>query len=75
MSEWISVEDRRLPVRTFTTGQGWSAQTYVLVVDNKGRMAVAWFTDHSCGKPQVVSGKAIGAVTHWMPLPDPPEFA
>ena len=72
MSEWISVVERKPPTSVFTPGQGQSPQVYVLVCDTKARMAVAWFYGYQNGSVRCVSGKAIGEVTHWMPLPSPP---
>jgi hypothetical protein len=62
------------PVRVFTSGKGWSQKQYVLTVDAKGRMAVAYFERSSTGELNHVSAKPTGAPTHWMFLPDPPSL-
>ena len=63
--EWISVKDR-LP----------KDDEDVLVIDDTGRMAVSCYFFSSYGSwlwenrdDQVL----LGEVTHWMPLPNPPE--
>ena len=56
---WISVEDR-LPEKS----------DYFIVYKNDGRMAVARF--QSRGK-RTHWGKGNCKITHWMPLPEPPE--
>lgn len=47
-------------------------KNYILAVDSKGRMSVAYAYRHSAGMIQWVMAKPIGEVTHWMPLPVPP---
>lgn len=69
---WISVddEDHKPPIRESYRDPA----PYVLACDAKGRMSVAYADKHSVGYVWVMA-KPIGAVTHWMPLPDPPEEA
>ena len=45
---------------------------YLLVVDAKGRMSIAYCYNSSTGEIGWTMAKPIGAVTHWMPLPPPP---
>lgn len=70
LQEWRKVDAVEPPLNQAPV-QSKSA-TYVLVVDAKARMAVAYFYRYSTGELGMVSGKAIGQPTHWMPLPDPP---
>lgn len=67
VQNWISVSyTERLP---FTEND--RHPRFVLAVDGKGRMGVAY-----CRKVGAlhrwVSAKSIGIVTHWMELPEPP---
>jgi len=68
MSDWISVEERLPVAMVFTSGQGWSERIDVLFCDAKGRMSVGYNRDGN-----FTMAKPIGIVTHWMPLPNPPE--
>jgi hypothetical protein len=67
--KWVRVEDR-LPPCARTYGD-LKDKPYVLVVDTKGRTAVAYPVEYSNPKDGVrwVSGKAIGQVVAWMPIP------
>ncbi len=66
MTDWISVEDR-LPEASF---RGLSEP--VLVYGTKGiDLATYWHTE-SVWMPEH-SGAPLDSVTHWMPLPEPPE--
>ncbi len=59
--EWISVEDR-LPE---------DYEKYLLLLDN-GRITIGWY--HEGAMQFVEDGIVIiNIVTHWMPLPEPPE--
>ena len=58
LPKWISVKER-LPVE-----DGISSETEVLAFGEKGRMGVV----HSA-----LVNKRFPGVTHWMPLPEPPE--
>jgi hypothetical protein len=63
MSEWISVKER-LPDNAFD----------VIVCDKSGFRRIAWWND--CKNEWRPEGEGSGPgseVTHWMPLPDPPE--
>ena len=62
MSNWISVEDR-LPKR----------QENVLVASKHGFVCIASLTNnHSNNKFYDGDSLAINSITHWMPLPEPP---
>lgn len=50
-----------------------SKPVYVLVVDGQNRMAVAYLKNLGNHRHKWVSAKPIGIVTHWMPLPMPPQ--
>jgi hypothetical protein len=69
MNEWISIDDR-LPDFLEPWDKRDKPKPYVLAVDAKGRMSVAYrYSNH----PQAwTMAKPIGTVTHWMPLPEPP---
>lgn len=73
MSDWQPIKTTEPPIQTFVVGQGWSEKPYVLVVDAKGRMAVAYFHRYSTGELGMTSAKPIGEPTHWMQLPEPPK--
>ncbi|WP_368043047.1 DUF551 domain-containing protein [uncultured Gemmiger sp.] len=60
MSDWISVKDR-LPKQ----------QTEVLAF-RRGIMYLAWY-DNEIGRWASDEWGILDAVTHWMPLPEPPE--
>jgi hypothetical protein len=68
MSQWISVEDR-LP------------EPWVDVIGYYGRAVVAKFDVVHCYPdpvefdPDAVGWIPLGGVTHWMPLPEPPQSA
>ena len=66
MSEWISVDDR-LPVVEET----WSGE--VLVCVGGKAVTVGWFEDYDGGTWHTDPGRLFdGDVTHWQPLPEPP---
>lgn len=58
MSEWISVKER-LPEES----------TNVLVVHDGGRVTIEWMLSSR----KFLYEEIYGYVTHWMPLPEPPE--
>lgn len=60
-SEWISVEER-LP----------EINTYVLAVTHRGLVISDRVCDYGRGK-EWVSGHSDNPITHWQPLPEPPE--
>lgn len=60
-SEWISVEER-LP----------KINTYVLAVTYRGLVIIDRVCDYGRGK-EWVSGHSDNPITHWQPLPEPPE--
>lgn len=60
MSEWISVKDR-LP-ELFKS---------VLTIDSEGEMFINWLEDEDKEEEYFAYGGE--SVTHWMPLPAPPE--
>lgn len=60
-SEWISVEER-LP----------KINTYVLAVTHRGLVISDRVCDYGRGK-EWVSGHSDNPITHWQPLPEPPE--
>ena len=63
MSEWISVKDR-LPEAT----NGMFLVCYRFMGKYSARMVVAWYG----GKFRDIETRIVD-VTHWMPLPAPPE--
>jgi len=68
LADWISIDDRLPECR-----EAWEtakAKPYVLAVDAKGRMTVAYRSGQH--PQQWTMAKPIGTVTHWMPLPEPP---
>ena len=60
-SEWISVEER-LP----------EINTYVLAATHRGLVISDRVCDYGRGK-EWVSGHSDNPITHWQPLPEPPE--
>jgi hypothetical protein len=70
---WISVKDKLPPTMMMMPSKG-KVKPYVLVTDAQDRMAVAYPIQYS-SHVQWVSGKAIGEVVAWMPLPEPYEQA
>jgi hypothetical protein len=50
-----------------------ATKPYVLAVDSKGRMTVAYAYQHPTGEIEWIMAKPVGVVTHWMPLPQPPK--
>lgn len=72
-SKWVPVGER-VPAEK---GDQWtkSAPLYVLAVDGKGRMSVGYCIAgyYKDGGAHWVFAKAIGAPTHWMPLPEVPK--
>ena len=69
---WRDVKSNEPPLQEWKSGQGWSEKQYVLAVDAKGRMSIAYAYRHSANTVIWTMAKPIGAVTHWMPLPEPP---
>ena len=74
-SEWIPVSER-LPENDY--GKHWKERKYYLVCLKNGQMLVArygykeygwWIDSHDC----VIERNLAMSVTHWMPLPQPPE--
>lgn len=61
------------PLREFLPGQSYKEKPYVLVVDAKGRMSIAYAHRLSKGELHWAMAKPIGEVTNWMPLPTPPQ--
>lgn len=61
MGEWISVEER-LPVDLGT-----------VLVANKAGVSFAHFNGAYWEKGAATKHKPIKTITHWMPLPTPPE--
>ncbi len=61
MSEWIRVEDRLPDPRTYDT---------VLAYTRSGKIQIRHVSRRNSLPTRGVSG-----VTHWMPLPEPPEEA
>ena len=66
MAEWIPVTER-LP-----DAELGGASEQVLVTDGKDFAIVAWFNFEVCGPFWGYTGFGED-VTHWMPLPEPPE--
>jgi hypothetical protein len=65
--EWVSV-DERLPK---LAANPYKTRDYFLLADRKGRMSIGYlYTNHPQGWRMA---KAIGEVTHWQPLPAPPD--
>jgi len=71
--EWIAIESEE-PAIYEDIGLNQPAP-YVLAVDAEGRMSVGYVRARYSRNHGLwwVFAKPIGAVTHWMPLPDPPE--
>lgn len=67
MSEWISAENR-LPE---STGEQWS-QDVIALCDNGEVFRLACMGDYWQRSAAFIESGAT-RVTHWMPLPDPPE--
>ena len=72
--EWIPVSER-LPENDY--GTHWKERPHYLVLLRNGLMRVAtfgykeygwWIDSHNC----VLESKHYTEVTHWMPLPEPP---
>ena len=64
MAEWISVKEK-LPEEP---------RHYVLCCGARGGMFVGWVAREHFGKATAfVHGGQGRYITHWMPLPDPPE--
>ena len=73
VQEWISVKDRPPEMPPDKTAEGY-AQMQVLVWCDKGRQC-AWFqvdTKTFYDQPGLF-GTEVDGVTHWMPMPEPPE--
>ena len=73
MSEWISVNDGIPEIPPDKIAEGY-VQIQVIVWYDKGRQC-AWFqvdTKEFYDQPGWF-GTEVGGVTHWMPLPEPPE--
>ena len=64
MSEWISVKDRLPKMETLVLIQTKEPDRYLARLG--GHKDMFW-VEHDCG------GFNLCDVTHWMPLPDPPE--
>lgn len=62
MSEWISVKDR-LP----------DYAKDVIVYDELGWVYPAYHTFAECWRYSFTSKRCSHKITHWMPLPEPPE--
>ena len=56
------------------TGRFQNDKPYVLAIDTKNRMSVGYCWKASKGEICWTFAKAIGEVTHWMPLPPPPSM-
>ena len=67
MSEWISV-DERLP--SMRTAEVWNY--FIICVDGIVAPGIYYF---KTGWRTASHSPIIGTVTHWQPLPDPPEAA
>ena len=67
MSEWISVEDR-LP----ESSDGRWSKDVIALCDNGEVFRLACMGDYWQGSTAFIESGA-DRVTHWMPLPDPPE--
>jgi hypothetical protein len=69
MSKWISVNDR-LPVRTC---EGHKAQRFLVCMDGRIMDIMIYMYDEKYwtddGQPHVHNSR----ITHWMPIPEPPE--
>ncbi|MDH5183396.1 MAG: DUF551 domain-containing protein [Gammaproteobacteria bacterium] len=74
MSEWISVKDRLPIIKDAALGSRYSDSVLVNVDGNL--QYVAWLVDlDSSGEPcepTWISDSPIDDVTHWQPLPEPP---
>jgi len=69
---WIPVEEK-LPDGVREHGQFKHKNEYsVLAVDAQGRQSVGYVVYYEDGKHRWTFAKAIGIVTHWMPLPASP---
>jgi hypothetical protein len=66
MSEWISVKER-LP----EVGNGMFLVSYLFAGKHPCMMVCAWYGGAFRGLDLI----AMSTVTHWMPLPEPPEAA
>jgi hypothetical protein len=67
MSEWISVKDR-LPESE--DHEGYCATRYLVATDGFG-IHLALFLEHEWWADYL--SKIVIPITHWMPLPEPPE--
>lgn len=70
-TDWINAATQPPPVKDIGEILR-GTKPYVLAVDAKGRMSVGYPYKYSTGELGWVFAKPIGAVTHWMPLPEPP---
>ena len=72
-SEWVRVKDRPPEIPPDKIAEGYD-QIQVLVWCDKG-LQCAWFqvTTKKFYDQPVWFRTEVGGVTHWMPLPDPPE--
>jgi len=66
---WRDLKTHTPPIRDFSKPK---VKPYVLVVDSKGRMSIAYAFEYSSGEIGWTMAKPIGTVTHWMRLPKPP---
>ena len=66
---WRDLKKHTPPIRDFSKPK---VKPYVLVVDAKGRMSIAYAFEYSSGEIGWTMAKPIGTVTHWMRLPEPP---
>lgn len=70
MNEWISVEDRLPPQDTYVLTAKYDSRKNVgmYFIQIASRLGDKWFDDHNC---DFIEPK-YGHMTHWMPLPEPP---
>lgn len=73
MPEWIATTER-LPDERVRNSRDFRSKPYVLICDSRNRMSVAYPLEYSSGQVTWVSAKPVGnEITHWMPLPEPPQ--
>ena len=73
--EWISVTERlpdpRIVVAVFVQGDSPADRSVTVAYHSRGQ----WRATYAGGEPLAEWCNVDGAVTHWMPLPEPPTDA
>lgn len=67
-SEWIPVSEK-MPEPVAQIG----GREFVSVIVNHGGLVAEGLYEPALDPPWIVFGVSTGGVTHWMPLPEPPE--